>query len=358
MAIEREAGISRERRCRGLQAKVLMCAVLLGVAIEVPQVHAGLGTCSTDPLPFTGLFPAIESRLSLTHFEPGQVVEIDPRTMSESAAREHIAELQKLGARVSIYLVGGHCDLGADCDSLGPEVRLGATGSWNWDKSERRVLDINHPKVMKRLADGIIGGWKLGANYIRIDNLHFPAGSSEPRTVKQMEQIIDMGQEIEDLLRADGVIEPERPTGLVAHNNLLVWEELVAKRRIRRPPVLLTSERTGQLAPADGYEGDGRMKAGRLSPADVPEIAAGGRLARRLNVPYVIAEFGITHDLANPGRTYVTPQSYIDALAKQPGVTEVNVIPDESQYVGRGRIYKGSGPTTLAASSACAAPRK
>ena len=37
---------------------------------------------------------------------------------------------------------------------------------------------------------------------------------------------------------------------------------------IRRPPVLLTSERTGQLAPATGYDGDRRLKDGKLRPAE------------------------------------------------------------------------------------------
>lgn len=296
---------------------------------------------------FTGLYPAIEGRLPLSNFAAGMIVEIDPRTMSESAAREHISELQALGARVSIYLVGGHCDLGKDCDSLTPDVRLGPTGSWNWDRSERRVLDIAHEKVLQRLARGIENGWKLGANYIRIDNLHFPAGSKEPRTAAQMRRIIDVAHDIEDLLRKDGVIPADRHTGLVAHNNLVVWKELVDRKKIRRPPVFVTSERTGQLAPADGYDGDGKLKAGALIPADVPEVVDGGKLAIALDIPYSIKEFQTSHDLASKGQTYQLPPIYVERLVKMKGVTEVGVIAHESQYVGQGKIYRGSGSDRL-----------
>jgi hypothetical protein len=87
------------------------------------------------------------------------VVQIDPKTMF--AAQAYIGELQSLGVRVSIYLVGGHCEIGADCDQLGKGVRLGSTGSWNWDKTERRILDITHRTVLVRLAAGSItdGDW-------------------------------------------------------------------------------------------------------------------------------------------------------------------------------------------------------
>ena len=153
-------------------------------ASDVPASTACAPWTTPAATAFTGLNPAIEGRLPLSTFKPGEVVEIDPRTMPESEARQHIRDLQKLGARVSIYLVGGHCDQGRDCDSLSPDVALGPTGSWNWDKSERRVLDITHPKVLKRLADGIETGWRLGANFVRIDNLHHPAGSTRPRTLE------------------------------------------------------------------------------------------------------------------------------------------------------------------------------
>ena len=107
---------------------------------------------------FTGLNPAIEAKLALSAFKAGQVVEIDPVTMSAQEARTYIAALQGMGARVSIYLVGGHCDKGRDCDELAKDVKLGSTGSWNWDKSERRILDVTHEKVKQRLAKGIVNG--------------------------------------------------------------------------------------------------------------------------------------------------------------------------------------------------------
>ena len=109
---------------------------------------------------------------------------------------------------MSVYLVGGHCDLGADCASLPKSVRLGTTGSWNWDKEERRILDITDFAVLDRLARGIENGWRMGANYIRIDNLHHPSGSSEPRTPAQMKTIIDLAFDIEDRLRANGSSNP------------------------------------------------------------------------------------------------------------------------------------------------------
>jgi hypothetical protein len=329
-------------------ALVLAAAGAAGPA----RAQATVPRCTPDTLaprvPFTGLYPAIENRLPLSSFRRGQIVEIDPRTMSEPEARQHIRELQGIGAQVSIYLVGGHCDLGRDCDSLPKEVKLATTGSWNWDRSERRIIDITHGSVLDRLARGIEGGWRLGANFIRIDNLHHPAGSTHPRTAAQMEVIIARAHDIEDRLRAVGAIESGRVTGLVAHNNLLAWEELVTGGKLRRWPVLVTSERTAQLAPGKHYEGDRRMKAGRLAPADVPEIAAGRRLALQLAIPYTIVEFRKSHDLAGRrGDTYPLPQAYVDMLARLPGVTEVVVMTSESHYVGRGEVYRGTGPAEL-----------
>ncbi len=300
-----------------------------------------------ETIRFSGLYPAIEGKLPISNFQPGQIVEIDPRTMSEAEAREYVSKLKALGARVSIYLVGGHCDLGADCDGLPKSVRLGSTGSWNWDESERRILDITHPAVLARLAKGIEDGWRLGANYIRIDNLHHPAGSTDPRTPAQMKTIIDLGHDIEDRLRADGTIEPERVTGLVAHNNLVAWQRLIEQGSMRRPPAFLTSERTAQLAALPDFEGDARMKAGKLSPRDVPEIQAGRRMAEHFQIPYMIVEFRKSHDLARRGQTYKLPQAYVDALRALSGVTEVIVIPSESEYVGRDQVFSGPGPRTL-----------
>lgn len=343
---------------KGLSGALAMVASMLAAAVastaapaasDIPATTACAPWTTPAATTFTGLNPAIEGRLPLSTFKSGEVVEIDPRTMSESEARQHIRDLHKLGARVSIYLVGGHCDLGRDCDSLSPDVALGPTGSWNWDKSERRVLDITHPKVLKRLADGIESGWRLGANFVRIDNLHHPAGSTRPRTLEQMKTLIDLGHDIEDRLRADGTIPKDRVTGLVAHNNLVVWERLMRRGLIRRPPVLLTSERTGQLAPATGYDGDRRLKDGKLRPIDIPEIRAGGRIGRRLGIPYAVMEFAETHDLGGkPGSTYRLPKSYVDGVMAMPGVTEVVVVESESHYVGRGAVYPGTGSRRLA----------
>ena len=46
-----------------------------------PALYAG-GTVA-----FTGLFPAIEGRMDVSNFRPGQIVEIDPATMPEADAR-------------------------------------------------------------------------------------------------------------------------------------------------------------------------------------------------------------------------------------------------------------------------------
>lgn len=300
-----------------------------------------------ETIKFAGLYPAIEERLPLSNFRAGQIVEIDPRKMTTREARAHIEGLKARGARVSIYLVGGHCDIDEDCKSLPKSVPLGSTGSWNWDESERRILNVTHPAVLARLAKGMENGWRLGANYIRIDNLHHPAGSSHPRTPAEMRTIIDLGHDIEDRLRADGTIERERVTGLVAHNNLVSWRQLIEQGRLRRPPAFLTSERTGQLAALPGFEGDIRMKGGRLLPADVPDIEAGRRLAEHFQIPYAIVEFRRSHDLARPGHTYELPQKYVDALLRLSGVTEVIVIPNESRYVGPGEVFWGRAPSAL-----------
>jgi hypothetical protein len=302
-----------------------------------------------ETIRFTGLYPAIEDKLPpLDTFQSGQIVEIDPRNISSKAQTlEYISGLKVRGARVSIYLVGGHCELGPDCDNLSKSVRLGSTGSWNWDKEERRILDVTHPAVLARLAQGIENGWRLGANYIRIDNLHHPAGSSRPRTPAEMKTIIDLAFAIEDRLRADRSIEPERVTGVVAHNNLTSWERLITQGKLRRPPAFLASERTAQLAALPGYKGDARMKIGQLSPVEVPDIQAGQRMAEHFQIPYIVVEFDNAHDLANPGHTYRAPRTYVDTIRTLPGVTEVIVIQNEDHYVGRAEVFPGSGPRTL-----------
>jgi hypothetical protein len=310
----------------------------------------------SETIEFAGLYPAIEERLPLSTFRAGQIVEIDPRKMTPRQARAHIEGLRALGARVSIYLVGGHCGIDGDCRSLPKSVPLGSTGSWHWDQFERRILDVTHPAVLARLAKGIENGWRLGANYVRIDNLHHPAGSSHPRTPAEMRTIIDLGHDIEDRLRADGTIEPERVTGLVAHNNLASWRQLIEQGRLRRPPAFLTSERTGQLAALPDFEGDIRMKGGRLLPADVPDIEAGRRLAEHFQIPYAVVEFRRSHDLARSGHSYELPQAYVDAVRRLAGVTEVLVIPDESRYVGPGALLWGKGPKTLPRRPDSAAP--
>lgn len=302
---------------------------------------------------FTGLNPAIEQRVSIKKFKPGQIVEIDFTTMPEAAFRQHVAELQALPARVSVYLPGGHCNIeNKDCDALErAAIPLGTTGSWNWDKDERRILNIIHPVSLERMAKGAERAWRLGANYVRVDNLHNPAGTSNPRTAAQIKTIYDAIFDVEDHLRQVGVIPPDRPTGVVAHNNLEVWDELVRTGQLRRPPVFLTSERTAQLAyKGQGYKGDAAMKAGELTPLQVDEITAGRKLAQGLGIPYTIAEFQISHDLGGkPASTYQLPAKYVTELAALPGVTEVIVIPSETHYVGRGKSLSGRGPRSLAA---------
>ena len=312
-----------------------------------PLCARPLSPPASGSMRFSGLYPAIEGKVPLSNFRPGQIVEIDPRTMSAAEARSYIKSLQALGALVSIYLVGGHCDRGADCESLTGSVRLASTGSWNWDKNERRILDIVHPAVLARLSQGIRNGWQLGANFIRIDNLHNPAGSSHPRTPAQMKKIVDLAHAIEDQLRADGGIATELVTGLVAHNNFVAWKSLIEQGELRRLPAFLTSERTAQLAALPGFEGDARMKAHQLVPQEHPEIHAARRIAQHFQIPYTIVEFRQSHDLARPGETYELPQTYVDALRRLRGVSEVIVMRSESHYVGRPEAFEGPGPNTL-----------
>ncbi len=358
------------RECaRGLIELAVLLAVALGSAAsqaaraEDFQSGARLPPCArqADPsksesVQFTGLYPAIEGKLHLSNFKAGQIVEIDPRTMSVEEAGSYVKSLQALGALVSIYLVGGHCDLGEDCDSL-KGVQLGPTGSWKWNESERRILDITHPAVLTRLANGIRNGWRLGANFIRIDNLHNPAGSTHPRTPAQLKMIADLGHDIEDRLRAEGTIASERVTGLVAHNSLATWRRLIEDGALRRLPSFLTSERTAQLAAFPGYEGDARQKAGRLVPSDVPDIEAGRRIAEFFQIPYSIVEFRQAHDLAHPGGYYLPPRSYVEALKNLSGVTEVLIIEDESSYVGRPEVLDGPGPRRLPRKFRCCRSR-
>ncbi len=335
-------------RVRFVSAVLAALSISGAVAAEsvCPALYPG-GTVA-----FAGLFPAIEEKMPLTNFKSGMIVEIDLATMTAAEARVYIPALQKLGARVSIYLVGGHCTTYEnDCATMEKAgVTFGSTGSWNWDKEERRIYDITHPAFLARVKAGAEKGWRAGANYIRVDNLHHPAGSKEPRGAEAMKVVFDVLQSLEDDLRAEGAIPPARPTGVVAHNNLEIWEEMIKQGMLKRPPVFLTSERTAQLAlKGQGYTADALMKAGKLRAADHAEIGAGRRIASRLGIPYTIAEFQVTHDLgAKQGATYQLPASYVDELKALPGVTEIIVISSETHYVGRGKAHAGPGPRTLA----------
>ena len=296
---------------------------------------------------FSGLYPTLEGKVPIAEFRPGQIVEINPYLMSGSDAREYIRQIKSVGARVSIYVIGGHCEIDRDCDHLPATVRLGTTGSWYWDRLERRILNITHPAVLARLAAEIENGWRLGANYIRIDNLHHPAGSTHRRTAGQMQKILGLAQTIESRLHASGVIEAERVTGLAAHNNLVVWRQLLEQGKLQRPPAYLTSERTAQLAAFPHYEADTLMKTNELTPSDVPDIPAGRQLAEHFQIPYVVVEFRRSHDLARIGKTYELPQSYVDKVHRLAGVSEVMVMASEDQYAGRGDVLWGRGPKLL-----------
>lgn len=191
MALLMQKGISIAAAALAL---AIICHPISGRAVDAAELDEGAARefvrkrplcerpSSGPTIKFSGLYPAIEGKIPLSNFAAGQVVEIDPKTMPEEEARAYIAAIKSLGGRVSIYLIGGHCELGPDCDGLRERVTLGSTGSWNWNMTERRILDITHPLVLARLAAGIENGWRLGANYIRIDNLHHPAGSKHPRT--------------------------------------------------------------------------------------------------------------------------------------------------------------------------------
>jgi hypothetical protein len=341
-----------------VSAAAALAAVLLGPiqAAETAQALPGQacpGLYIGGTVPFTGLYPAIERRMAVSSFRPGLIVEIDVTTMPVAEVRPHVAEIQALPARVSTYLPGGHCNIdNNDCAELEKQgVRTGTTGSWNWDKDERRILNITHPANIARLVHGAEAAWKAGANYVRVDNIHNPAGAAEPRDGRQLKIVFDAIHDVEDRLRRDGTIPADHPTGVVAHNNLDIWEQLIKGGLLRRPPVFLTSERTAQLAyKGQGYKGDAAMKAGQLAPTDVDEITAGRRIALALGIPYTVAEFQISHDLGGqPGTTYQLPPRYIDELRALPGISDVIVIPSETHYVGRGKSYDGPGPRSLAA---------
>ena len=174
------------------------------------------------------IVPGDRGQTATSHSRPGQMLRSIPgnvlgrgcrirrRPESGWSAREHLFGGWSLRARPA-------------CDSLPKGVRRGTTGSWHWNKEERRILDITHPAVLARLREGIEGGWRLGANYIRIDNLHHPAGSTHPRTPAQVRTIVNMAYDVEDRASAESIIEPERVTGLVAHNNLTTWEQLITQ---------------------------------------------------------------------------------------------------------------------------------
>ena len=298
-----------------------------------------------ETIEFAGLYPAIEERLPLSNFRAGQIVEIDPRKMTPRQARAHIEGLRALGARVSIYLVRGSLRHRRGLQELA-EIRAA--------RLDRKLAlgpvrathpQVTHPGVLAGLAQGIENGWRLGANYVRdrtssIIRRVRPIQGFRQRCARSSTSVMTSKS-----VSADGTIEPERVTGLVAHNNLASWRQLIEQGRLRRPPRSSTSERPGSTGGASRFR---RRHPNERRPAPARRrLGHRSRPAPRRALSNSVRGRGISrdwHDLARPGRSYELPQAYVDAVRRLSGVTEALVIPDESRYVGAGRGALGKGP--------------
>ncbi len=289
---------------------------------------------------FSGLVLAIEGEDARTFRGldmRGKIVEIDPIALrgngwNNNRIRQYVSDLKNMGATPQVYLVGGHLQSGRD-NLNDPRFQTGPTGNWRWDGNERRIHNITSPASMERIRQGVADAFSLGIPLIRIDNLHNPGGAAAPRTAAQLKQFADMVHREEDQARARGSIQPNEVAGFTAHNNHVEWEKLVNSGALQRLPVWLTSEKTPQQT--GDYSGDQRAKAGTLTPADIPEIAAAQRMAGRFNLPYAIVDARSMDDAARRGSTYQLPQSYVQALQRLPNVSEVTVLNGESNYSSR-----------------------
>ncbi|MBS0241859.1 MAG: hypothetical protein JSS20_06755 [Proteobacteria bacterium] len=261
-------------------------------------------------------FPALSS------VRKGQVVEFNPAPLADPAG--YMRDVALLGAVPEWYWVGLNCLAGTDCDALGAAgVKLGSTGTPEWNKTEKRIYDITHPASLARarveMHRALEAAAEAGSNLLfRIDNLHNLDNPTfdmrDVRSDAEVSTLLNVWFEEVAKLRAAGRLKPSQIVGLTAHNNLAFWSRWIASGRT--PPLVMQLENPTQV---------------------LDELQIGVNLMRDRSIPLIAIEF-------ERGLDYVPTPDQIDAVAQKVSLTIV--IADETHYEGA-RTIDGPGPREL-----------
>jgi len=293
-----------------------------------------------DGTRWTGSNFNTDGNVSLSSVKAGHTVEIDPfghQSFPDGlSAQKFIREAQNRGAKVVVYLPGGHVytspggpdSMSQYTDSkwkakYGEPLRFGNSGGVWQEKGERRVLDQSHPGFLARQQQRMLDCMNLGANGIRYDNLHSPSGG-EKATEKQILAIYETFLKAKEQFLAKGGKIPQGGLGLVPHNSMPIWEKLIEEGKVDKNNIfMLGLERTTQLS-------------NNAPPEQHPEILAAIRMSKKYGFGMAVTNFQTertrtgTVDLDSNHPNY---QQRVFDLIKQAGILgQVTTVPDENNY--------------------------
>lgn len=279
--------------------------------------------CSGRTHKLTSYLPNIETHPRLSAVRSGTLVEFMPASLKNPAA--YLRDVSSRGGVGEWYWVGANCNRGSDCAPLTKaRVPLGSTGTAEWNKSELRIDDLGHPKVLERaereMERALAAAALAGADLVfRIDNMHDLDDDRfydrrHLRPFEGMKAVVDTWARIVQRFRSNGRLKPQQSVGLSAHNNFKFWRRYIDEGGT--PPALLRIENPTQF------------------PA---EFDRGSALMRDKQLPLIAVEF-------RKGHGYTLNLEQAAKLASASSL--LLIMPDENHYTG-GEVRPGSGPIDL-----------
>lgn len=298
---------------------------LAALVFVISPAHAATESCKSPPvtLDISHYNADIENFPKLSTVKPGQLVEFNADAVPDHA--KYLRDIMAKGAIPEWYWVGANCNKGPDCEGLETaKVKLGSTGTAEWNKTEFRIFELNHEAVVDRARREMRRALQAAATAqshlaFRIDNMHDLDDdrfydTRHKRSFADLRAMTDAWASIEDEMRASGELKPTQITGLTAHNNFVFWKTLIAKGG--RPPLVLRIENPTQFEPM---------------------LAEGISLMRAQKIPLIAVEF-------EQGHLYKPTPEGLKRVASR--VSLMMVLANEDTYVG-GRSELGPGPRRI-----------
>lgn len=265
----------------------------------------------------------IETYPKLATVKPGQLVEFNAEAVSD-----HIQYLRGIAAKGGIpewYWVGANCNKGPDCAVLEQaKVKLGSTGTAEWNKTEYRIYDLAHPSAIARAEQEMRRALTAAAAakshlVFRIDNMH---DLDDPRfydtehkqSFAELRAMTETWARIENEMRAAGSLQPTQITGLTAHNNFAFWKDLLASGG--KPPIVLRIENPTQFETS---------------------LVDGLDIMSRYKIPLIAVEF-------EEGHLYKPTPEGLKSVSDR--VSIMMILANEDNYIG-GRKLLGPGPRQI-----------